>query len=257
MNGTNVVEYRIAGVRRSGIHAVAMWVFDQSRGRRVLLNDVNPLRDPWQNLANIVVPDGAAPLRKDEPRDCLMLIFEDRRLEAIAGSTTHRFVGASRQVHTILVLRDPFNLLASRLRWTKKPGAAARLTDPIVGRDLWLEYAREFVGHTTVLPSAMRVNYNRWVTDAGYRTTIGRRLGLPQPHQPMKNVPFFGGGSSFDGQQYDGRAGKMRLFDRWREFADDPQFLQLVDHAELLNLCTRVFGARPFAELYDRLRVSA
>ncbi len=247
----NEVEYRIAGARRSGVHPIALWIFEQFAGRRVLLNDVDPLRDPWQDRANVVVPQRVGSLRKDRPRDCLMVIFEDRPLRQVAGSTVRQFVGPSRRVYTVLVLRDPFNLLASRLRWAKKPGVAAQLTDPLVGRTIWLEYAREFLGQTAVLPSAVHVNYNRWVAEPEYRGHVGRLLRLPRPERPMESVPFFGGGSSFDGRRFDGRAGEMQLFERWRPFADDPQFLRLVDHAELLDLQTRIFGRAPLTELYE------
>ena len=250
----NQVEYRIAGARRSGIHPLAMWIFEQFHGHLVLLNDVRPGRDPWQNPLNVVVPDDAAPLRKDHPKDCLMLTFEDCPLEGIVRPNLERFVGPSHQVHMVLILRDPFNLLASRLRWARKPGAAAELTNPVVGRRLWLEYAREFLGRTEAAPSAVQVNYNRWVTDPGYRERIGRWLRLAQPRRAMQRVPFFGGGSSFDGRRYDGQARRMRLFDRWREFADDPAFLRLIDHPELLHLQAEIFGREPFAELYQRLR---
>ena len=58
-------------------------------------------------------------------------------------------VGRSAQRLNLLVLRDPFNWLASRL---KIGFLDIRGTGKRTMMDLWLDYAREFVGETSAVP---------------------------------------------------------------------------------------------------------
>lgn len=251
----NEVQYTIAGIRRSGIHAVSDWIFAQFRGPAMMLNDVLPGKDPRKNFSgNTVARGGVA--AQDESKDCLLVIYEDRPLSTVAQSEVQHFLGASRATHCLVVLRDPFNLLASRLRWQRKPGAAPELMDALRGRDLWIDYSREYLGDRPAdWPGALWINYNRWVYDPQYRTEVGQSLGLPEPARPSRGVSPFGGGSSFDGMGYDGRADQMQLLQRWREFIDEPGYLKLLAHSELLGASARIFGVEPFLPIYERLRV--
>ncbi len=57
-------------------------------------------------------------------------------------------------------------------------------------------------------------------------------------------------GSSFDRMRYDGRVGEMPVLDRWRRFADDPEFQHLVDHPSLAKLSEEICGfANPLKEV--------
>ena len=52
-------------------------------------------------------------------------------------------------------------------------------------------------------------------------------------------------GGSFDGMSYDGRACEMNVLERWKYFARDPLYRELLDDAELIDLSAHIFGAPP------------
>src|SRR5262249_39605200 len=122
----NTLELRLATLRRSGSHAVLVWLLRQLPGRGVFLNDCTPGKNPY---ASCYSPDSIArgsdlnrerdlgPTRKD----FLLYSYEDRGLGKIfsdAFEVEHdRWLGESARRFDLLVLRDPWNFLASLLRW--------------------------------------------------------------------------------------------------------------------------------------------
>jgi hypothetical protein len=54
-------------------------------------------------------------------------------------------------------------------------------------------------------------------------------------------VPAVGGGSSFDGMAYNGRAEEMPVLHRWHPFLGDPRFHRLLT-STVTELSDRIFG---------------
>jgi len=234
------LDVRVVGLRRSGNHAVIGWILAQHPGRALFLNEALPGVSPhrtrqrlwqWQRPRQ----PGAAGL--------LLYSYEDQSLLAVDFPRTphrERYAGPARARRDLLLLRDPFNFIASRLRWEVDDTERVRAA---VG--LWKTYAREFVGDTNVLPFKVPVSFNAWTSDPAYRARLADRLGIPCTDAGLDRVAPHGGGSSFDGRAFDGRATAMAVHDRWRGFTDDPTFLELTDDAELHELSARAFGALP------------
>jgi hypothetical protein len=148
--------------------------------------------------------------------------------------------GKSRQRREILILRDPYNWLASVLKVSTQyiPERLAR----------WKRQAEVFLhpGSFKSAPNLVTVNFNRWFAEADYRCWLSANLGLSFTDRGFHSVPPFGGGSSFDGQNYDGNAGKMRVCDRWREFAEHPEYRDVFARdADLDALSREIFAFSP------------
>lgn len=156
-----------------------------------------------------------------------------RKLEAHHDA----WLGPSRCRIRLLVLRDPYNLFASRM----KMGAAL---SPHVSRKMWKQHAREALDDTRKVKSKIVVLYNRWATDRTYRRRIAGELGLTFTDAGANHVPQTMGGSSFDGTSFDGRAAEMATEDRWKAYANDPNYLAIFDE-EMVSLATRLFGPPP------------
>ena len=165
-----------------------------------------------------------------------------------------RWIGNSGARNDVVILRDPFNLLASRLKWAygshdrpSKPtldGVSASVT-------LWKVYAREFSGRTEHLSDRIAISYNRWFADRGYRDALAQRFEFVNRETGVSEVARWGpsvSSDSFDGLKFDGRAQDMKVLSRWRQFEGDPLFRRLVADPELHELSREIFGVIPGTE---------
>lgn len=255
---TEYVEIRFVGLRRSGTHAVQNWLISLFDGPVCYLNDVtgkgNILpNQPCDDLPAVRVPGKAA--RLDEPKCLLLYAMEDRRLQFLRD---FRFAYPAeserpKRMIDVLLLRDPYNTIASRLKigrdrpgngffrnmFMRKPDGTAFFPQ------LWKNYAREYLGEFDCLRNEkLCVNFNRWKAERAYRDEVCRRLGGGDRSNEAaaREVPGWGFGSSFDATKYHGKADEMDLDNRWRVFADDPEFRELTDDAEMRELSERIFG---------------
>lgn len=252
---------RITGMSRSGNHALIHWILRQLQGRWCFLNCAEPGVNPF--LSARPMDDGAVHLANDPGFDLaraaagnpaaldhLVFSHEDVFLKPLfrreARGTLERHVGGWGRWRDVLILRDPYNLFASRRRsglTAVTPAAAARI---------WKQHARAFLGRCRGVPrDLIAVSYNRWATDCGYRQEIAAQLGLAFTDAGMEQIPRCLGGSSFDGLAFDGRASSMRVTERWRHYADEPEFRALFD-PEMRDLAEEAFGMRVLEPMRER-----
>lgn len=262
----NRAEIRFCGLQRSGNHPVINWLYSQARESKCFLNwvprDANPFiyfqkratvdefqKDFFQKF-NVFAEQIGFHSRKN----LLIYSFEDENLKNIASDTFERhhdrWLGKSEKRFDALLLRDPFNLFASRQkkendilenRYSLKDDAerAALIS-------LWKEYAREFLGETNLLPNKRTISYNRWFSDRDYRQRLSASFELEFSDDTMDTVLPIGGGSSFDRTRKDADASSMKVFDRWTHYRDDPFFKAIfTGDPELVELSQRIFGESP------------
>ena len=258
LEDVNQNELRIIGMSRSGNHAVIHWITRQIRGRYCFLNCAEPKTNPFLTArplnaeertyeANYAVDLAAEQAGQFSRKDYLLHSYEDAFLGMVRSPAfeDHHddWVGRSARRVDVLILRDPFNLFASRRK------AQYALVTAHTARRIWKQHAREFVEGPRYLGSdRVLIRYNRWARDREYRREIARQLGLAFTDAGARAVPEVGAGSSFDGTQHDGQAHRMDVLGRWRHFQDDPRYLDLIDDPDLLALSEEVFGRIPGTE---------
>lgn len=246
----NEKELIVCGMSRSGNHAIINWILRQASGRHCFLNcaegktnpfdSCRPLDDglPWSvNYSDFSIERERAGLFSK--KDLLVHSYEDAFLGYVFNRHLRRdhdrLVGRSRRRFDLLILRDPFNLFASR----------RALGDPLSARAgirMWKQHAREFLGLRRHLEhNKLAISYNRWSACRDYRRSVAEHLDLPFTDAGVDAVARCAGGSSFDGLRLDGRAGRMPVAHRWRRFAADPGYWALFDD-ELVALARRIFG---------------
>jgi hypothetical protein len=237
----------VHGLKRSGNHALVNWIIRQHRGRAAFLNNVEPGRSLLRPAEKVLYPLRAG----GEGRGTLVVAsYEDKHLVDISSNSRERRRRDQQgRVLEILLLRDPFNLFASRYRRHHRPFYRDRGHRLEVKRQ-WKDYAREFLGETAHLAfDRVCISYNRWVVDADYRRELSGRLGLPFTDEGIRDVPAYGGGSSFEGTASDGRADAMAVMDRWRSLTGEEAFVELFrGDTELFELSRRIFGPLPATE---------
>ncbi|WP_287525427.1 hypothetical protein [Okeania sp. SIO2C2] len=163
----NQKEIRVAGMKRSGNHAIINWVKSQQNGDVGFINNVlanqNPYRYKYENLRD-KFPEHKWAIEHNRQqakgnfikRDCLIYSYEDFPLEQIANDKFERnhdiYLGKSATRYDLLIIRDPFNLLASRLKISSKVAYFLSVNSPNKTMiDLWLDYAKEYLGETNYL----------------------------------------------------------------------------------------------------------
>lgn len=238
------------GMARSGNHAVIDWI-----------KSMHPEKtDHWNTVDDI-------PMKfVFRQKSLLIHSYENRSLKEVYQGSLEKFhdlyFGRSGQRFNLLLLRDPFNLFASRLKQVRLQG----YEDFIMGHpqykygahqpqafvNIWKEHAREYLGLTHYLPEKkVCINYNQWFLSQSYRQKIATQLDMEYTEATLnqvvgQNEP--GAGSSFDGYEYTGKASRMKVLERWREFVDDDNYRSLFQDSELWDLSAQIFENLPTKE---------
>lgn len=273
----NQKEIRILGLRRSGNHAIINWICKQAPKNQVFINHARVMDNPYRNVYRdqlfLQRNPGLRGWRCDDiewwyretkgnfsEKDCLIYSYEDQEIERVAHPFFEKrhdlYLGKSQDRYDVLIIRDPFNLFASRIQGNK-PRENARNFDlmQVYSRrftlpELWISYAKECLGETGILKNKkVVVKYNSWFTDFEYREQIAHQLGLIFTDDGFDEVVRAGGiGSSFDMQHFSGQASKMDVLNRWKNLSDDPCFRELINNKELIDYSVKLFGDIPDIE---------
>jgi hypothetical protein len=238
---------RVIGMARSGNHAIIDWILAQLSGRFCFLNCTEPGQSPFasareladgrRHIANHPVDMEAEREGRHAPRDTLLYSHEDVFLGPVGRWPVDRGVGSARRRLNILILRDPFNLFASRFK------AGFAQVSHLTALRIWKQHAREALRPRHLKDELVVVRFNAWACDPHYRATLAQRLGLGGASD-IDQVARCAGGSSFDGLRYDGQASRMRVLERWRHYRGDPSYLGLFD-AQTVALSEQLFGEIP------------
>lgn len=147
---------------------------------------------------------------------------------------------------SILVVRDPWNLLASRLRLHETHGWPADHPSPPAGpktRALMLDHyiasiaALEF-GKPLALP--FPIAFDDWRKHAPVRDALGRVLQLSGNFAaPWNYIPPKGNGSSFD---HDTPAPELDVDHRYKHYVGHPEMRALGSDPNLMRAATKIWG---------------
>lgn len=248
----NDLEIAFWGLRRSGNHAVIAWIVSLFEGPVGFFNDLNHSRPLTPQTASDNLPGFPAARRAfagDRGKRLCIYSYEDPDLAKNRALEPPRHVlGASSRKLDVLLLRDPYNMLASRLKILHE-----RKSDHVAGEmlehdglsivSLWMQHAKEFLGESRNLEDGvLAMNYNRWVFDEDYRREICRLLGGAYSEKTLPFIPRYGFGSSFEGSLQPRLLNRLGLLHRWRHLKEDPLFRELIDDPELRKFSDRIFG---------------
>jgi len=177
--------FMVLGLPRSGSQIITGWIKSQTKDTEFYLN-----LEKFQEAET----DGNYLIR----REGISLSEDDN----------WRNVGDAK---IFSMLRNPWNMMASHVQWNKggalykRKGRACRL---------WNEYYEEYLKTDSDI---YFIIYDKWVTDINYRKKISSDLGLEFSDEQFERVPGSGGGSSFDGTKYDGKAQQMNVLKRYEQ----------------------------------------
>ena len=248
----------VHGLKRSGNHAIVNWLHRQQRF--VFRNNVVPV-DP--------ILAGEAEVPPARPFDAWLLDHEIALRGPLRGRLNYALVRRARLVASLedldpdyapfttrretigrlIIVRDPENLFASRLRKARRTALRAYPAEdgPVLraARDLWKAHAHRFLACAPDDPADVGVYYDRWASDPDYRRQLCRRLGLAARALDLGAPARHGGGSSFTGRAGDTQPDPEAT--RRRADQLDPGeravLAQVLDDPELQDLTRRVAEA--------------
>lgn len=217
------------GLQRSGNHAIINWL--GGLDKILFFNNVIGPGPIWRGEKEIPkpVPYSFWLKKKLSERRSFLPFFVKKAkyknhhvLASIEDMelSTRVFIETSRPVKHILLVRDPRNLFASRIR-RKLNGSTKHLGYPIEAGHfmdrimvLWRSHVREFLGQTSFLNNKTCIFFDAWFVSEEYRRGIASALGFTYHDVGMGAVTHWGGGSSFDGLSFSESAKSMRVLDR-------------------------------------------
>lgn len=233
----------VHGMKRSGNHAIIQWMLAQ--GEFKFYNNIIPVGAILRGDRAMPEPLDFAAWRAERvtPEQSICASLEDH-LPAVRP-----FRALPAEVTQVLILRDPENFFASRIRKAGRavhpayPGEPGPMLTRVV--EGWKAHAREFLGQTSHLANRVGVYFNAWFSDAAYRERTSARLDLPFSDAGYAGVPEAGGGSSFDRTAFDGENRRMKVLERKAQLSEgELQFLNAVlADEELRELGRRVADA--------------
>lgn len=259
-------EINILGIQRTGQHAIIAWTighFNKVCFKNAISAErtkcIMGLEPPWWYFDLDKRPDFEIEVSKE--------VDIRRNQEAIILGTEFKYGGIemnpslpsqkeamskrcgvdqfSKNKLTIIVLRSPYNHFASVLKWYgPNKGLSKNFSN------YWKIFARESLGETNILLGPkITVLYDYWFLDKEYRANISEYIGRPLSDRGLNVVMKVGfrdkRGSSFEGLQYNGEAQRMPVLERWKQFQDDPFFIDKMKDPEMISLSEKLFGGFP------------
>ena len=280
--GTNEIEIRVLGLQRSGNHALITWITAQYPKKSwCFLNNIkHGDYDPFQFAASTQTSG----LGEDLDLESLLIYsyedvvsqmqpsldFLDSALDATSQASHRHQRGSSRNIFDVIVIRDPFNYFASRLKRDDGFGGAVNVPQLVYDWKRMAQYALKAIEHP--VPGLMVGNFNQWFADRNYREELSRRLDGVFSDETKDDVHFFGGGSSFESagacripmaevlrkwkkafhpkrylrlQWYAPKGSQMKVTQRWMKMIADERYRQIFRDPEIAGLSHQLFGYLP------------
>jgi hypothetical protein len=219
------VLHRVFALCNSGRGAVVEWLLDQYHRNdyattRVRNTDVSYVQQLGLHLPN------------DLPRSAEKSVLVVEHVNAFLP-TVPEIPPAVLRVWScldLIILRDPYNWLASRL----KSNATCFLAE-------YMLYAKAFRPEHA-RPRTSYIRYNRWLTDPEYRHELLLTMHLQrQPEETLAGMSD--SGSAFD--QGEAAPPAEALLGRWKQMAHDPRFMQRATDPRVPGIARELFQLEP------------
>jgi len=236
--------YLIHHMKRSGGHAVLYWLA-KNFPRAVFVNNENPVQPILEGRRSL--PDGRLPyedwVRKKErspdyanvaDASTVLVSLEDHELRVRPFSHP--------AIETIVIVRRPQNLFASRIRKSSHTHLLAYSLDKpeLIGRAvrIFKEHARAALGLADAAAPLQSIFYDAWLISAHYRATLAQQFGFDEWSDPSAELTTEGGGSSF-GETHVDRAALVRRAELLGE-AESTVLERIMSDQEMIDLSCRI-----------------
>jgi len=220
-------EIRVYSLPRSGQHAILYWLMGQFDMQNVVyLNNVGlrGKRYGTDNSKNRELLEN-----KNAYIELYLMSFEGGDSNFYDKESV--VFSSCSVMKKIIILRDPFNFLASKIKIGEK-----KLEEQILKYISLSETKGDYV-----------ILYNSWFSNEKYRRRILQYLNIPRKTDgSFTSVPPNGHGSSFDKRSFDGRGNEMEVLERYKHFLRHKPYLKLLKkYPELIEISKTHFDFYP------------
>jgi len=214
----------MCGLRRSGNHYLRDWIEYQ-------------FPKPTHNMYNYGLDFYLGTLKgyQTEKVNCRVVSIEEYPPQAVLVPDKY----GHDEIKRIVLLRDPYNLFASRMKWYTHDDD--RYFNPKFITYLWVDYAKFVLSKPE---NVIIVLYNKFFSDAGYRRELSDKLDGRFDDTPINFINSKSGGSSFDGTAFLGSAQNMKVLERWKVYKNNKNYRSLFTD-EIKDLSNQIFGFNP------------
>lgn len=237
----------VIGVKRSGHHAIIHWICRQSNpsfhvnnlsfGFDALHGPTNVKHPHIDNITNALVYRDDDKLDFKVPYEEVLrgnyntavYSAEDKKFDLCAEIMPKK-IKCSNFTY-VIVARDPYNFIASRLKNNSGP-MKYRWPAQI---EVWKDHIRTCLNNRNIID----INFNKWFLDVDYRKFISESLEIPFTDEGLNEIRT--GKSSFDGRRFNGSAQEMEVLNRWQIYKNDNSYWNLIDD-EVIELSKKYFG---------------
>jgi len=246
-------EIRMFGLKRSGLHAANAWVWHYFKPGSVMYQNNTALTFKERQQYNTF--DEYFGLLESTPQCYINLIehldpqkvhqklsdpnyeYNTEKKEIAARYEKKYF---SKEEYNIVVLRSPFNNLASIAQ--DRGNNSFRKQSAFSFKEMWMKYAYELIGTTNFFsPGKVPFLFDEWFVNKEYRKNLASLLGLEFTDLGLNEVTRRG--SSFDKKRYHGKAQEMNVLNRWSQIDEEKrQFYGSVIDKEVIDLWENVKG---------------
>ncbi|MEW9838454.1 hypothetical protein [Mesorhizobium marinum] len=191
------------GMKRSGNHAVIDWILENKPSIAHINNPFEIMQELDQpGYFSFPVSMKRLIANRKRRKKTIFSFWPRRHLVSIEDwPVSAPLVDCQENSLNIILVRDPKNLFASRIRRAsaRPHGAYPQRMDATMRRAalVWLDHASEYFGDTTHLTNKVCIHFDRWLVDAQYRTNVANQLGVTSVKDPPQKRAREGGGSSF------------------------------------------------------------
>jgi len=243
-------------LKRSGSHAIINWLKKQQKEETIFVNSVGKFIDgignSTKNLYELNLNLNGKNFIYNFEGQHAARIKNIKKIPYLTNLSYHESkLGKSEKKYNILILRDPYNCLSSRISKVKKSPMNYIIKPPLIRKNhypygfrwfkkFWINQAKEFVGETNYLGRYKKIpiSYNEWFTNKDYRKEIAEKTDTKFTDKGINDVKNYGGGSSFNGTKNNGRAQKMKVLERWKKNKNHP----FMEDDEIRKYSERIFG---------------
>ncbi len=218
----------LVGLPRSGQHAVLNWICDQFE------QNIYPIKMRGIFQKNVVRNFGRIDREIEEASQICVLHLEGQSLRSTANCIKW-CDEVFKNTTTVLLLRDPYNWLASLVKYKRVRQKNYNIKDYILR---WKKYADEYLGTTNYLGDKILINYNTWFFDIEERKLISSKIDGEFSDKSMDT--FANVIQAFDGKYRP--ASKLKVFDRWKYLRDRTGDCFALNNIDASGYCKLIFG---------------
>ena len=220
--------YEFRHLRRSGSHGVINWFMGHFK-------DI----DAFMNIDNCGIGNGnscATEIHGDKHTNMLysyenvtpfdirtyINIKKEENIYNFANNYGDKFS------KKILIIRSPLNWAASHVHARTKESS-------INYSEINLNQYKEYLNAMTD-DKYYTIIYDNWFQFSKYRRKVEKDLFLIESDKWLEKLSNYGGGSSFDGVDFNGKAQQMKVLERWKDYENHTVIQNIKNNTNFLEV---------------------